>query len=224
MPEPLLDAVEINPPGSPRAVIIWLHGLGADGHDFEPLIPELHIVREHAVRVVLPHAPRLAVTVNGGLLMPAWYDIRGIDFGAREDAEGIERARSWLEDLINREVAAGVPGERIFLAGFSQGGAVALHTGLRHARALGGLIALSTYLPLRTTLAAQAAPANAGVPILMAHGIADPVVPYLLGEASRRLLESAGYQVDWHSYPMQHAVCQEEIQAIRTWLLARLDG
>jgi phospholipase/carboxylesterase len=224
MSEPLLDAVEIDPPGPPQASVIWLHGLGADGHDFEPLIPELHIVREHAVRVVLPHAPRRAVTVNGGMVMPAWYDISSPDLAAREDAAGIERSRARLEALIAREVDGGVPSERIFLAGFSQGGAIVLHTGLRHAQRLGGLLALSTYLPLRGSLGSEASPANAGAPVFMAHGTADPVVPYGLGTASRDLLLAAGYRVDWHSYPMFHAVCMEEIGAIRAWLLSRLSA
>lgn len=222
MSEPLLDAVEIDPPGPPRATIIWLHGLGADGHDFESLIPELHLVRQHAVRVVLPHAPRRAVTVNAGMVMPAWYDIVSPDLAAREDAAGIERSCAQIEALIAREVAAGVPAGRIFLAGFSQGGAIVLHTGLHHAQRLGGILALSTYLPLRDTLGSAAGSANAGIPIFMAHGTADPVVPYVLGMASRDLLLAAGYRVDWHSYPMFHAVCLEEIGAIRAWLLALL--
>jgi len=224
MTDTLLDAVQIDPPERPRAAIIWLHGLGADGHDFEPLIPELHVVREHAVRVVLPHAPVRAVTINGGMRMPAWYDIYGADFAAREDAAGIERSRAQLEALIGREAAAGIPAGRIFLAGFSQGGAIVLHTGLRHAQRLGGILALSTYLPLRATLDEAAVSANAGVPVFMAHGTADPVVPYALGEGSRAWLERAGYHVEWHSYPMAHGVCLEEIGDIRSWLLARLEA
>ncbi len=224
MSSALLKAVEINPPGTASAVIIWLHGLGADGHDFEPLIPELHIVREHGVRVVLPHAPSRPVTINGGMVMPAWYDITGLDFRSREDAAGIEQSRRQLEQLIDHELATGIPPRQVFLAGFSQGGAVVLHTGLRHAQRLGGLIVLSAYLPLPASLAAGASAANADVPVFMAHGVADPVVPYALGAASRALLEQAGYPVDWFSYPMQHAVCMEEIADLRAWLLVRLSA
>lgn len=223
MPTPLLDAVEINPPGPPRACIIWLHGLGADGHDFEPLIPQLGIVGRLGVRVVLPHAPELPVTINAGLRMPAWYDIAALDFGFREDAAGIRSSQRQLEALLAREIAAGIPPQRIVLAGFSQGGAIVLHTGLRYPQPLAGILALSTYLPLRDTLADEAATANHATPILMLHGTLDPVVPLALAQASRDFLVGQGYAIDWHTWPMQHAVCAAEVQVISAWLTRLLE-
>lgn len=218
MNEALLDAVRIDPPGKPTACILWLHGLGADGHDFEPLVPQLGIVEQFGVRVVLPHAPKIPVTINGGMVMPAWYDIAGTDFRQRQDAAGIRRSAVQLEALINREVAAGIPPERVVLAGFSQGGAIVLHTGLRHASRLGGILALSTYLPLAESLPVEASAANRDIPIMLAHGDADPVVPLQLAEQSRELLQAQAYRVDWHTYPMQHAVCPQEVADIRNWL------
>jgi phospholipase/carboxylesterase len=220
----MLDAVEINPPGKPQACIVWLHGLGADGHDFEPLIPQLAIVREYSVRVVLPHAPRRPVTVNGGMVMPAWYDILAPDFRYGEDADGIRQSQQQLQALIEREIAAGIAPRRIILAGFSQGGAIVLHTGLRYPQQLGGILALSAYLPLRESLATEAAAANSRVPLMMAHGTADTVVPLSLAERSRDLLCKQGYTVEWHSYPMQHALCATEIQDIRAWLVSCLSA
>ena len=222
MNKPTLDAVEINPPGSPRACIIWLHGLGADGHDFEPLIPQLGLVDDLGVRVVLPHAPHRGVTINSGMVMPAWYDIRAADFSRGEDSEGIRESEQQLQALVRREVDNGIPPERIVLAGFSQGGAIALHTGLRYPQPLAGILALSSYLPLADTLAKEAAAANSRVPIMMAHGTQDPVVPVMLALQSRDRLEQLGYRVNWHSYPMQHALCPEEVGELRDWLQRRL--
>ena len=222
MNKPILDAVEINPPGSPRGCIIWLHGLGADGHDFEPLIPQLGLVDDLGVRVVLPHAPHRPVTINSGMVMPAWYDIRATDFSRGEDSEGIRESEQQLQALIRREVDNGIPPERIVLAGFSQGGAIVLHTGLRYPQPLAGILALSSYLPLAGTLAAEAAAANSKVPIMMAHGTQDPVVPVILALQSRDRLEQLGYRVNWHGYPMQHALCPEEIGELRDWLQRRL--
>lgn len=219
MNEPLLDGVEINPASAPRACIIWLHGLGADGHDFEPLVPQLGLVD---VRVVLPHAPRRPVTINGGMVMPAWYDILAPDFNRGQDSAGIRASGQQLQALIQREIDAGIPAEKILLAGFSQGGAVALHTGLRFSQPLAGILALSTYLPLGDLLAAEAAAGNRAVPIMMAHGTQDPVVPLSLATQSRDLLQQQGYNIAWHSYPMQHALCPEEVQDIRHWLGQRL--
>jgi phospholipase/carboxylesterase len=222
MSESLLDAVEINPVRVPAASIIWLHGLGADGHDFEPLVPQLAIVEELGVRVVLPHAPRMPVTINGGMVMPAWYDITGVDFGRAQDAAGIQASARRLEALIEREIAGGIAPARIVLAGFSQGGAIVLHAGLRYPQRLGGVLALSTYLPLADTLAAERSPANSAIPIMQAHGRQDPVVPYALAMQSRDQLRALGYTVDWRSYSMQHAVCPEEVVDIRAWLMTVL--
>ena len=222
MTETLLDAVEINPAGPPRACIIWLHGLGADGHDFASLIPQLGIVEPLAVRVVLPHAPRRPVTINGGMEMPAWYDILAPDFRQGQDDAGIRASARQLRALIRREIEAGIPAERILLAGFSQGGAMVLHTGLRYPQPLAGILALSTYLPLADSLADEAAAANRQVPLMMAHGMQDPVVPVSLALQSRDELQQQGYGVAWHTYSMQHAVCPQEVQDIRDWLVQRL--
>ena len=222
MSKPLLEAVEINPTGTPRACIIWLHGLGADGHDFEPLIPQLDIVDRLGVRVVLPHAPYRPVTINGGMEMPAWYDIRAADFQQGQDSAGIQESGRQLRELIQREVDSGIPAEHILLAGFSQGGAIVLHTGLRYPQPLAGILALSTYLPLADLLATEQVAANHGIPIMLAHGTQDPVVPLSLAENSRERLLQQGYEVDWYSYPMQHALCPEELGDIRNWLLQRL--
>jgi phospholipase/carboxylesterase len=212
----LLDAIEIETALNAELAVIWLHGLGADGHDFEPIVPELKL--RFAARFVFPHAPVRPVTINGGMAMRAWYDILGFDRQAREDDAGIRASAAQVAELIDREVARGIPAERIVLAGFSQGGAIALHTALREPRTLGGLIALSTYLPLASTVAAERSAANARIPIFMAHGIADNVLPLGLGEASRRTLAALGYKVDWHAYSMAHSVCLEEVGAIGAWL------
>jgi phospholipase/carboxylesterase len=215
----LLHAVEINPVLPPRASIIWLHGLGADGHDFEPLIPQLDIVDRLGVRVVLPHAPHRPVTINAGMVMPAWYDIPAADFSRGQDIEGIRDSEQQLCALIEREVSLGIPTVRILLAGFSQGGAVALHTGLRYPEPLAGILALSTYLPLAARLEAEMSAANRAIPIMMAHGTHDPVVPLQLAEQSRDRLQQAGYHIDWHTYVMSHAVYPEEIEDVRRWLV-----
>jgi phospholipase/carboxylesterase len=222
MSEALLDAVEINPAGTPRACIIWLHGLGADGHDFEPLIPQLGLVDALGVRVVLPHAPRRPVTINGGSVMPAWYDIVAQDFNRGQDSAGIRESEQQLQALIRREIESGIPAENILLAGFSQGGAIVLHTGLRYPQPLAGILALSSYLLQPDALAAEHAAVNDRIPIMMAHGTRDPVVPLSLAEQSREVLQQQGYRVAWHSYPMQHAVCPDEVRDIRDWLVQRL--
>lgn len=219
MTEALLETVEVVTGPQPRLAVIWLHGLGADGHDFEPIVPELR--GAGAVRYIFPHAPRRAVTINGGYAMRAWYDILGFEPGAVEDAAGIRASAAAVTNLIDREIERGMPADRIVLAGFSQGGAIALQTALRETRALGGVLALSTYLPLAATLADERGAANACVPIFMAHGNADPVLPLALAERSRRALEALGYSIDWHVYPMPHSVCAAEVEAIDRWL-ARL--
>jgi phospholipase/carboxylesterase len=218
----LLPSVEQQTASNPTHSVIWLHGLGADGNDFVPIVPDLVDPAWPALRFVFPHAPIQPVTVNGGMPMRAWYDIFGFNAAAPQDAAGIHRSIEAVEALIAREHERGVPSERIVLAGFSQGGAIALAAGLRHAEPLAGIVALSTYLPIADTLAAERSLANARVPIFWGHGTSDPVVAIQRGEESRALLESLGYTVDWHVYPMPHSVCAEEIADLRKWLGARL--
>ena len=217
----ILDAVVINPVQPPQACLVWLHGLGADGHDFEPLIPELRLVNEFGVRVVLPHAPPRPVTINGGMVMRAWYDVLSPDFGHAEDGSGIRQSEQELLALIAGEVANGIPAKRIVLAGFSQGGAMALHTGVRYPQAFAGILALSCYLPLAESLARESCEASLAVPIMMAHGVSDPLIPLALAEQSRDRLRQQGYTVDWYSYPMPHAVYPQEIRDLRDWLEKR---
>lgn len=213
---PALPCVEIDPPTPPQAVVIWLHGLGADGHDFEPLVPQFQL--PIPVRFVFPHAPRRPVTVNGGYVMRAWYDIAAFDLSRGEDQAGIHESAQRLEALIEREIANGIAPQRIVLAGFSQGGALALHAGLRYPQRLAGILALSTYLPLADTLAAEAHAANRDVPIFMAHGNQDGVVPLPHGLIAQRRLTELGYAVEWHVYEMPHSLCNEEIADIAGWL------
>lgn len=213
-----LETVEMEPMAKAEASVIWLHGLGADGHDFESLVPELRLPARPAVRFVFPHAPIRPVTLNGGWRMRAWYDIVGLDRRAPQDAAGIRESAEGLRALVAREGERGVPAERVVLAGFSQGGAIVLHEGLRHPQRLGGLVALSTYLPLDQSLAAEAHPANAAVPIFMAHGTLDPTVPFALGDGTRRLLLESGYDVRFRTYPMGHSVCLEEVADISAFL------
>ena len=217
----LLATVENETGVTPRYSILWLHGLGADGHDFAPIVPELLAPDWPALRFVFPHAPVRPVTVNGGVPMRAWYDIHGFDLLAKQDEQGIRQSIAEVEALIAREHERGVPSERIVLAGFSQGGAIALAAGLRHPRALAGIVALSTYLPMAAPLADERSPANASVPIFWGHGTLDPVVTFQRGSDSRAALEALGYHVAWHSYPMPHAVAPEEIADLRNWLSER---
>ena len=214
----MLQTVELETGPSPTAAVIWLHGLGADGHDFEPIVPELDLPDALAARFVFPHAPMQAVTINGGAVMRAWYDVYGLEGERREDADGVRASQAKVEELIAREKARGIPAARLVLAGFSQGGAIALQTGLRHGERLAGIMALSTYLPVASTLAAEASAANRAVPIFMAHGLDDPLIPIERAAMSRRRLEAAGYAVEWHEYPMAHAVCMEEIADVSAWL------
>ncbi len=217
-----LPCVEIETAPSPRHAVIWLHGLGADGNDFAPLVPMLVDPTWPPLRFVFPHAPLRPVTLNGGMRMRAWYDLIGLDLSAREDEAGIRAAMGQLGALIAREGERGVAAERLLLAGFSQGGTVALAGGLRHPARLAGIVALSTWLPLAATTIAERHAANAGLPIFMGHGSLDPVVPQALGSATRELLSGLGYAVDWHSYPMAHQVMAEEIADLRRWIGARL--
>ncbi|MBV8158379.1 MAG: carboxylesterase [Dyella sp.] len=218
----LLPTVENETAANPVYSIIWLHGLGADGHDFAPIVPELVSADWPALRFVFPHAPVRPVTINNGMAMRAWYDIFGFDLLSRQDETGTRESIAQVEALIAREHERGVPSERILLAGFSQGGAIALATGLRHAQKLAGIIALSTYLPIAHTLAGERSTVNAGVPIFWGHGTYDPVVALQRGVESRAALEALGYKVDWHTYPMPHAVCPDEIADLRRWIGERL--
>ncbi len=214
----LLDAVELQTGDAPTWSVVWLHGLGADGHDFEPIVPQLVRPGWPAIRFVFPHAPVRAVTINNGVRMRAWYDIKDFDLANRADEAGVEASILQVEALVAREVARGVPRSRILLAGFSQGGAVALAAGLRSAAPFAGLVALSTYLPLAHKAEATLAPGAASQPVFMAHGLHDPVVPYAAGEQSAALLRKLGFAVDWHRYPMAHAVCAEEIADLGDWM------
>lgn len=218
MNKTLLPAIVIEPRGPHRATIIWLHGLGADGHDFEPVAKELQLPESHGVRFILPHAPHRPVTVNGGYVMRAWYDVAGMDISALPDEAGIRESQRAVAALVEREIAAGIAPERVILAGFSQGGVIALETGTSHQDRVGGVIALSCYAALPESLPE----ASRDFPIFMGHGTQDPVVPHPLGTASRAILEDKGYAVEWHSYPLPHSVSWDEIMDIRQWLLQHL--
>lgn len=211
------DTVEVITGQNPSGSVIWLHGLGADGHDFEPIVPELRLPETLPLRFVFPHAPVRPVTINGGMAMRAWYDIVSLDAAGRADEKGIRESSTILDALIEREVERGIPEERIVIAGFSQGGAIVLHNALQTERRLAGLMALSTYLALPGAVDAQAV-RNTALPVFMAHGTLDPMVPYDGGVRSRDTLEALGYTVEWHEYPMAHAVCPQEIDDIRAWL------
>ncbi len=216
------DAVVLAPATPASASVIWLHGLGADGHDFVPIVPELKLPAAPGVRFVFPHARVRPVTLNMGMRMRAWYDIKTLTAEGRADEEGIRESVAVLEQFIAAERAAGIASSRIVIAGFSQGAAVALHGALRQAEPLAGILALSCYLPLQAQLAGELAEANRSTPILMCHGQQDPVLPLALGVMACNWLRSNGYRVEWKEYPMQHQVCLPEIQDIAAWLRARL--
>ncbi len=217
-----LETVIVETGPSPTCSIIWMHGLGADGHDFEPLVPELALSGMPAMRFVFPHAPVRPVTINNGYQMRAWYDIIAIDRRAREDGAGIAASAAQIGALIRAENTRGVATNRIVLAGFSQGGAMALHLATRHPEKFAGVIALSCYLPLAREFATDRSAANFTTPIYMAHGTQDPVVPIALGEESRRILEGTGFRVEWHAYPMPHSLCEQEVADIRDYLARAL--
>ncbi|OGT13865.1 MAG: carboxylesterase [Gallionellales bacterium RIFOXYB12_FULL_54_9] len=216
----ILPSITLDTGKNPGHSIIWLHGLGADGQDFVPIVEEIHL--PVAVRYIFPHAPHRPVTINGGFVMRAWYDIASNDIGARQDATGVRKSQTQIEALIAQEVARGIEPKNIFLAGFSQGGAVALHTATRQHVALAGVLVLSAYLPLAETLAAESTHPSKLTPIFMAHGRNDPIVPCTLGIASRVALQDSGYKTDWHDYPMQHTVSEQELRDIEAWLSTRL--
>src|SRR6202051_2849058 len=215
----MLETIEVETKPKPDAAVIWLHGLGADGHDFEPIVPEIVRPGERAWRFVFPNAPVRPVTINGGMAMRAWYDLKGLDRRAAEDAVGFRDTDVQIRQLIVRENDRGIPAGRIVLAGFSQGGAVSLYTAPRFPERLAGVMALSAYLPLASRLAAERGHANLATPIFMAHGLADPMIPITRAIDSRDQLKSLGYSIEWHQYPMAHALCTEEIADIRHFLL-----
>jgi len=220
----LLETVEITTGDHPEAAVIWMHGLGADGNDFVPIVRELDLSECPAIRFVFPHAETMPVTINNGYVMRAWYDILGMDLVRREDEVGLRKSQQQIEQLITREIERGIPAEHIILAGFSQGCAMTLQTGLRHPKKLAGLLCLSGYLPLADKLPAECSEANRSTPIFMAHGRVDPVVQIARAETSRDFLTRLGYAVEWKDYSMPHSVCEEEIDdighVITRWLSA----
>ena len=215
---PLLENIEIETAPNPTVAIIWMHGLGADGNDFVPLVRELDLSNCPAIRFIFPHAQTMPVTVNGGYVMRSWYDIVGNDLTKREDEAGLRKSQLQVEALIAREKERGIPASRIVLAGFSQGCAMTLQTGLRHPEKLAGLLCLSGYVPLAQNVGLERHPASASTPIFMAHGSDDPVIPLQRAEQARDLLMVLGHDIEWHEYPMQHSLCQQEIADIGLWL------
>jgi len=213
-----LQTIEIESAPNPTAAVIWLHGLGADGNDFVPIVRELDLSGSQAIRFIFPTAPTMPVTINGGYVMRAWYDIFTPDLVRREDEPGLRASQALVEALIAREKARGIPAERIVLAGFSQGCAMTLQTGLRHPEKLAGLMCLSGYLPLAAMIEAERHAANHATPVFMAHGRQDPVVVIARAEQSRDMLKALGHDIEWHEYQMQHSVCQEEVDDIGQWL------
>jgi len=222
----LLETVERETGPDPRWTVLWLHGLGADGHDFAPIVPEL-LLRDGqrrdwpALRFVFPHAPQRAVTINGGMRMRAWYDIANVDFARRADEAGIAESVGQVQALIDREAERGIPASRLVLAGFSQGGAVALAAGLQRVQPLAGLVAMSTYLPMHDRAASLVTPQALSQPVFMAHGLQDPVVPFAAGQYSAGALKALGFAVEWHPYAMPHSVCAEEVRDLGDWLAQR---
>lgn len=204
--------------GEPKHAIIWLHGLGATSSDFPPIVPELGLDSERVIRFVFPQAPNRAITINGGMVMPGWYDIKGIRIEDKQDAQGMQESQAMLEALIQQQVALGVPAENIILAGFSQGGAVAYHTFLRSQHRFAGMLNLSTYLPFADNVNVEQTKKNIETPIFVSHGTADPVVPIALGEGSAKHLRELGYQVEWKTYPMEHQVMMTQIEDIGAWI------
>jgi phospholipase/carboxylesterase len=214
----LLDSIEINPKSEPYGSIIWLHGLGADGHDFEPIVPELRLPERLPIRFIFPHAPRRPVTVNAGMIMRAWYDVIGMPGSGGIELDDFFESVDHLNALIEKEVESGMPPERILLAGFSQGGAISLHTGLTYGKHLAGILALSTYLPTADKIAEQISLVNKDIPIMMAHGTMDPMIPMTHALRTKQALRRLGYEISWHEYPIMHGVYAEEIQDISAWL------
>ncbi|HQD65804.1 MAG TPA: alpha/beta hydrolase-fold protein [Casimicrobium huifangae] len=214
----MLDCITLEPDSPATACVIWMHGLGADGNDFVPIVPELNLPTGHGVRFVFPNAPTMPVTINGGYVMRAWYDIVSAELDKRADESGVRRSQALIEELIADQRSKGIAADRILLAGFSQGGVIALQTGLRHPEKLAGIMALSTYLACADSLGVEASAANRKIPLLMVHGSMDPVIPVALAKLSKARLETHGYKVEWHEYGMPHSVCAEEIDDIAAFL------
>lgn len=214
----MLDCITLEPDSPATACVIWMHGLGADGNDFVPIVPELNLPTGHGVRFVFPNAPTMPVTINGGYVMRAWYDIVSAELDKRADEGGVRRSQTLIEELIADQRSKGIAADRILLAGFSQGGVIALQTGLRHPDKLAGIMALSTYLACADSLGVEASAANRKIPLFMVHGSMDPVIPVALAKLSKARLETHGYKVEWHEYGMPHSVCAEEIDDIAAFL------
>lgn len=217
-----IEHLTIQTSENPDASIIWLHGLGADGHDFEAIVPELNLPENLAIRFIFPHAPYRPITLNNGYVMRGWYDIISLEFGQDEDQVGIHESAEQIKTLIKQELDKGIESTRIILAGFSQGGAIVLHTALRYQKTLAGIMALSTYLPLLPTFIDEACDANKTIPIFMAHGTQDDVLKFEYGIKSKLFLEKQNYKIQWHDYLMGHSVCGDEIIDIRNWIIERL--
>lgn len=215
----MLAAIQIDTQDDPDCAIIWLHGLGANGHDFEPMVEQLNLPVSIRARFIFPHAPVQAVSLNNDMHMPAWYDIYGLDMHSKEDSEGIKRIKSEINALIDQQVNLGISPQRIVLAGFSQGGALTLYTGLHYPHRLAGLLAMSCYLPLHQELHEYSAYTDHSLPIFLAHGVYDEIVPLAFAQLARELLEQQGFEIFWKEYPCAHTVCLEEIADIRSWLL-----
>jgi phospholipase/carboxylesterase len=222
MPTDLLPAIEIETAPNPNATVIWMHGLGDDGRGWSEVVPTLALPPEFAIRFIFPHAPIMPVTINNGMQMRAWYDIRQANLTERADVDGVRRSQAQVDALMAREVERGIPPSRTLLAGFSQGGAIALYAGLRYPQRLAGIVALSTYLIAAERIETEASAANRDVPIFMAHGTHDPVIAYVWAERSRDVLRAAGFDVEWHAYPMEHSAVLEEIQAAGVFIARTL--
>lgn len=217
----LIQHIELNTGTNPKGTVIWMHGLGADCWDFVSIVKELGLPDDLPLRFIFPQAPSRPITINNGQVMPGWYDISMAELHRKPDEAGVRQSQAVIEQLIARESERGIPADKIIIAGFSQGGAIALQTGLRCREALGGIMALSTYLTLEDSFAAEATKANANIPILMAHGTQDPLIPLSLAMSSRAKLEARGYKIEWREYPMPHSVCMEEVADISVWIQAR---
>ena len=217
----IIQHLELNTGADPKGTIIWMHGLGADCWDFVSIAKELGLPEDLPLRFIFPQAPSRPITINNGQVMPGWYDISMAELQRKPDEAGVRQSQASIDALIEREIGRGVPADKIILAGFSQGGAIALQTGLRYREALGGIMALSTYLTLEDSLAAEATAANNNIPIFMAHGTEDQVIPLTLAQSSRAKMAARDYKIEWHEYPMPHSVCIEEIEDIGVWIQAR---